>query len=65
MSFALSESSRSTPEVDPGFADGGPAVSPRPALVPIVAAVCGIAAVAAIKLVQVWLAQAPILDFRL
>ena len=67
MSIALTETRPSTPKVDPAFADGAPAVPtvPRPALFPLVAAICGIAAVAAIKLVHLWLAQAPILDFSL
>ena len=67
MSIALTETRPSARKAGPAFADGAPAVPkfPRPARFPLVAAICGIAAVAAIKLVHLWLAQAPILDFSL
>lgn len=67
MSFALSGTDRPAAETGPAFAEGAPAVPkfPLPALFPLVAAICGVAVVAAIKLVHLWLAQAPILDFSL
>ncbi|MEX0955257.1 MAG: hypothetical protein WDZ83_08615 [Rhizobiaceae bacterium] len=67
MSFALSETGRTAAEIGPARANTATASAdgPRPALLPLVAAICGIAVVAAIKLVHLWLAQASILDFSL
>ncbi len=67
MSFALTETYRPAAEIGPARADSesDAAKHPRPARTTLVAAICGVAVVAAIKLVHLWLAQAPILDFSL
>lgn len=67
MSIALTDTGPSAPGNDPALPDWAPAPAQdrRLTLFPLVAAICGIAVVAAIKLLHLWMASMPIVDLRL